>query len=509
MPPTDEVVPARLLDKVLDQIESSSNLVYNLAMLAFIMLSSAGTTLVLWALVKNWHGLDLPARLDYWVAAIALVVSAMVATPAMFLGTALVDRLQRSGIRLRQALISADDASRAKTAFLATMSHEIRTPLNGVLGMAQVLETSDLSPDQREALRMIGESGDLLLAIIGDVLDLARIESGQVALDPSPGPLVSPLRGMVELFRFRAQEAGTELTFTLSGPLPQHVVMDSVRVRQALGNLVSNAVKFTRDGKVSVTLSAQPCEGAQGSPDGGSGWDIILDVRDTGIGIAPDTLARLFQPFEQATADTARKFGGTGLGLAISRRLARQMGGDITVTSALGEGSCFRFRFRVVEAAASVTSMDAARPLPKVELSGRRILVVDDSRINRRVVAGLLRPLGATCLEAEGGQAALAILQETAVDLVLLDINMPGMDGPAVLQALRGLAAPASRTPVIALTADAINRRREDYLALGFQGYLVKPLQRAALVAELANMPARHMPTPAALEQSTQQRLST
>ncbi len=413
-----------------------------------------------------------------WLASIAAIVAIFVAPPPVILGYLLLRRIQSIRDDLRKALQATEIANRAKTEFLANMSHEIRTPLNGVLGMAQILETSDLNPDQREALRIIGESGELLMSIIADVLDLSKIESGQLSLDPAPERLGEVLSATVELFRARAHENNTTLGFEVIGPVPDRVVYDSVRVRQCLANLVSNAVKFTHGGTISVELSADPQD---------DGWKVRLSIRDTGIGIEENTLNRLFQPFEQADASTSRRYGGTGLGLALSRRFARLMGGDIAVQSAPGKGSRFTFWFKAgaVEAQSAVSATQDVSSSLRDALRGKSILVVDDSRINRRVVRGLLQPFGPTCIEAEDGVQALEILAQEHVDLILLDMHMPKLDGLATLARLRAGAQPWAATPVVALTADVLHGRRDDYIALGFEGYLSKPLMRAELEAEL------------------------
>jgi signal transduction histidine kinase/ActR/RegA family two-component response regulator len=477
----DKVLRLPWLDTLLQAAERSNPLKFNLVLIALIVLSSALLMLLLLVWVSALLDRPVPPGMSLQVTLSAAFVSFVVATPTVFFGYALLARIQTIEGDLRQALQSASVANRAKSDFLATMSHEIRTPLNGVLGMAQVLEASDLTAEQREMLNLIGESGEVLMAIIGDVLDLSKIESGRIALDPSVQPLAGLLAGTVDLFRPRAEAQGSRLKLVVEPGLPDTVVYDSIRVRQCLSNLVSNAVKFTQGGNITVTLSARLQD---------EGWRITLTVQDSGIGIDAPARERLFQPFEQASAATARTYGGTGLGLAISRRLARLMGGDITVTSHPGAGSTFVLTFLAgrVPMAAADAGPATGRTRPQMRLDGQRILVVDDSHINRRVVTGLLKPLGPTCLEAADGRAAVDLLTRERVDLVLLDMHMPDLDGPQTLRTLRALPAPASQTPVVALTADALHGKRDDYLAMGFQGYLTKPLRREALFAELTAM---------------------
>lgn len=467
------------LESFLSAAERSDPVMFNMTMILLIVVVSGVLSVALWSLAVTWLGRD-PAQ--NWRALSflsAVTVATIVATPAVWFGYFLLRRIQSIRDDLRVALQATDVANRAKTEFLANMSHEIRTPLNGVLGMAQVLEHSDMTEDQRESLRMIGESGDLLMAIIADVLDLSKIESGHISLEPVPGELADVLAGTVELFRARADEQGTTLVYMVDSDVPEAVIYDSVRVRQCLANLVSNAIKFTRNGQVSVRLSVQPQD---------DGWLVILTVTDTGIGIDAATLPRLFQPFEQADASTSRTYGGTGLGLALSRRFARLMGGEIIVRSEPGTGSCFEMTFyagRIEDADMKPERTGRDIATPRDFLHGYTVLVVDDSRINRRVVQGLLKPFGPVCLEAEDGVHALEVLDRERVDIVFMDMHMPKMDGRTTLAALQKRPPPICHIPVIALTADVLQGKREDYLDLGFHGYLAKPLRRADLEAEL------------------------
>ncbi len=470
--------PPTWFDAFMDKAERSNPFTYNLVMISMIIIVSTGLTLAVWTAALAWMGFD--AGRDWPILSLAsgMVVSALVATPAVLFGSALVTRVEMIRDDLRAALTQTRIANRAKTEFLANMSHEIRTPLNGVLGMAQILEQSELNAEQHDSLRMIAESGTLLMAIINDVLDLSKVEAGQISLDPRTESLEPMIRNTVALFQARAQENGNALVFDCDPDLPEKVIYDSVRTRQCVANLVSNAVKFTQNGRITVNLSAV----AQGDD-----WHIRVQVRDTGIGIEAATLQRLFQPFAQADASTCREFGGTGLGLALSRRFARLMGGDITVESVLGQGSCFELTF-AASAASLIEAPPDSRHAQNLEmgwLARMRILVVDDSRVNRKVVQGLLRPFGPTCIEAENGLAALKILDRMQVDLVLLDMHMPVMDGRTMLSELRKRPGPEARLPVIALTADLIQSRRSDFMELGFQGFLTKPLKRYDLQAEL------------------------
>lgn len=452
----------------------------NAALVAIIFGSSLILSLLFAALFAPLVGMHPEAPLFEIVVLTAAFVSVIIAVPAVMYANALLRKI--SGVRrqLRDALTEATLANRAKSEFLANMSHEIRTPMNGVLGMVQVLDATALTDSQRESLRLIRVSGDMLMSLIDDILDLSRIEAGRIDLRLSANALIRSLADTVALFQARAEENGTSLTFIAAPDTPERLVYDSVRVRQCLGNLVSNAVKFTQGGTITVTLSALP--------QGAGQAEVTLTVQDTGIGMDPAAQRKLFEAFAQAENTPVRDYGGTGLGLAISRRLARMMGGDITVTSAAGVGSCFVFRFRgktltpVSGGAADVVEPVASQT---ANLQGISILVVDDSTVNRRVACGLLAPLGALCHEASGGEEALALLAGCQTDLILLDMQMPGMDGAATLQAIRTSGTPWAQVPVVALTANAMEGERRRCLQMGMQGYASKPVRLAALLEEI------------------------
>jgi signal transduction histidine kinase/ActR/RegA family two-component response regulator len=476
-PPTRRQ-PAQWLDALLHRTEQTSSLTVNTTLICIILVSSIVVSLALAVVFRSLFGLAAEPALFKMVLMISSVVPLVVGVPAVLFSDALITKIKRMSEELRDALAQATLASRAKSEFLANISHEIRTPMNGVLGMAQVLEGTDLTDGQREHLRLIRDSGDMLMAIIDDVLDLARIEAGRIDLHPAPNPLAQALGDTVALFQARAGEQGTALRFVTEPGTPRAAIFDSVRVRQALGNLVSNAVKFTRNGTVTVTLSAR-------APVNGE-FDVVLSVQDTGIGIDPVAQGRLFEAFAQAEKTTVRDYGGTGLGLAISRRLARMMGGDITLSSAPGAGSCFvlSFRAREVTAPQDPVAAETARPALN-SLQGVSILVVDDSAVNRRVARGLLTPLGARCHDADSGAQALTLLGAQPSDLVLLDLHMPEMDGPATLRAIRASGQPWADVPVVALTANAMQGERERCLDMGMQGYATKPVRLSDLQAEI------------------------
>jgi len=424
-------------------------------------------------------------------ATLTIVITLLVAPPFSFF-------LIRQGSRLEaaQALLAeerarrlfevesardaAEAATRVKSEFLANMSHEIRTPLNGVLGMAQALESRPLDPEAREMVATIRESGSNLMSILNDVLDLSKIEAGRLDITPVDSSLLHTLRQVHALFLPAAQEKNVSLVFSSDVLETQALRFDPVRVRQCALNLVSNAVKFTREGQIEVKLSVTPAS------DGST--LVTIEVSDTGIGMDDKTAERLFEAFSQADASTTRKFGGTGLGLAISRKLARMMGGDIVAYSRPGEGSVFVLTFHAdAPIAAPVTTTSALPDVGKAtHLRGARVLLTDDNVINRQVVRLFLQPQGAVITEATNGREALDALSRDDFDLVLLDVHMPVMDGVEAIRRIRESSAAWRGVPVIALTADAMAGDRERLLAIGMSGYVSKPIDQTQLLSAIA-----------------------
>ena len=424
-------------------------------------------------------------------ATLTIVITLLVAPPFSFFLIRQGARLEAAQAQLAEeragrlfevesARDAAEAATRVKSEFLANMSHEIRTPLNGVLGMAQALESRPLDSETREMVATIRESGSNLMSILNDVLDLSKIEAGRLDIAPVDTSVLQALRQVHALFLPTAQDKN--VSFLLSSDVPETEVLrfDPVRVRQCVLNLVSNAVKFTRDGQVEIKLSV--------SPTGADRTLVTIEVSDTGIGMDDRTCARLFEAFSQADASTTRKFGGTGLGLAISRRLARMMGGDIVVYSRPGEGSVFVLTFLAdapIPIPVSTTSprLDASKAM---RLRGARVLLTDDNAINRQVVRLFLQPQGAVITEASNGREALDALLRDNFDLVLLDVHMPVMDGLETIRRIRQSDAAWHGLPVIALTADAMAGDRERLLAIGMSGYVSKPIDQAQLLAAIA-----------------------
>jgi len=360
----------------------------------------------------------------------------------------------------------ADEASEAKGRFLATMSHEIRTPLNGIIGLSRLLEAMAVPSEAADMVRMIRSSGDALLRVINDVLDFSKVEAGKLELEVAPFHLGLALEESIGLFRAAAAEKGLRLGCDLSPELPVYVAGDQTRLRQVVMNLISNSLKFTSSGE--VVLSARVERADETS------YCIAVEVRDTGIGMTPDQLPRLFLSFNQADASISRRYGGTGLGLAISKRLVEMMGGTIQVESTSGEGT--RFRFTVLMGHAQEPAKSRAAP-PTVA-AGRhlRVLVAEDNVVNQKVVLMLLEKLGVKADLAADGSEAVAAIVGNHYDLVLMDVQMPVVDGLAATMEVRS-RLPQERQPVIfGLTAHATTEYREICLGAGMNGYLTKPL---------------------------------
>ncbi len=400
---------------------------------------------------------------------------------------------------LDEARRSAESAARAKADFLATMSHEIRTPMNAVIGFTDLLRGSPLNAEQRENVDLIHESGEHLLTLINDILDFSKIEAGRLELESAPFDLPACLRSAVALLVPRAAAKNLVLRAEFAPDLPVLLRGDATRIRQILVNLLSNAVKFTECGAVTVRASARP------APDGQ--LEIAVAVHDTGIGIPADRVDRIFERFTQAEASTTRRFGGTGLGLAISRRLAELHGGTLRASSEPGRGSVFTFTFLAPPIGGASASAAPLAPPPVFPLLSQqypfRLLVAEDNPVNRKVIGRTLEKLGYTPLIVDDGAAALAALHADDFDLVLMDIEMPVMDGTTATRRLRA-ELPAARQPVVvAITAHALGDQRGELLDRGLDDYLAKPIRAPELSALLSRVPAllaqrRNPPVPPA-----------
>ncbi len=385
-------------------------------------------------------------------------------------------RLRTLNANLKRARDQADAANVAKSAFLATMSHEIRTPLNGVLGMAQAMARDELPEAQRERLAVIRQAGETLLVLLNDLLDLSRIEAGRLELEDGLVDIARIAEGTQATFTTLAAEKDLYFCLEIEDSARGYWRGDPTRVRQVLYNLVSNAVKFTARGSVQVNVARK-------------GAHLVLNVTDTGPGIAPDRLGSLFDKFVQADASTTRKFGGSGLGLAICRELCGLMGGTITVQSVVDQGSSFTVRLPLPPAEAPEPVPAQNGPLGLIAPEGRlvRVLAAEDNAMNQLVLKTLLSPMMIDLHIVDDGERAVEAWADGAWDVILMDVQMPRMDGPTAARAIRAReeAEGRPRTPIIALTANAMSHHEKEYLDAGMDALTPKPIELERLLGAL------------------------
>jgi PAS domain S-box-containing protein len=387
---------------------------------------------------------------------------------------------KQSEVAIMRARDAAEAANRAKSEFLANMSHEIRTPLNGVMGVASALAQTPLTDAQAEMVGLIETSGQTLEAILADVLDLARVEAGRLELKVEPFDLGDCLKSAAALFRPAVEGKGLGFDIDIAPEAEGVFVGDAVRIRQVISNLLSNAVKFTSTGRLGLKASARNETGGR--------TRLTLTVSDTGIGFLPEVKARLFERFQQADGSITRRYGGTGLGLAISRALAEAMGGDLQAESTHGEGATFTFTLRLERADRSQAAAPAAPPTLSHGEREPRVLLAEDHAINRKVVELLLGQVGVDLVTVENGAEAVDAAAAGAFDLILMDMQMPVMDGLTAIRAIRQHERDrrASLTPIWGLSANALPEHIAASMAAGADGHLTKPISGAALLGVLA-----------------------
>ena len=379
--------------------------------------------------------------------------------------------IQAANDRAQEERRRAEVASAAKSDFLAVVSHEIRTPMNAVMTASNLLAGSDLDPRQREQVIMLRDAGDVLIGLLNDVLDFSKIEAGKMQLEEADIDLIDRLRALERLWAPKASGNGVALSLHLAEDLPRCVRTDPLRLQQILFNLISNAVKFTAEGRIEI----------------GADWDaaasrLNVSVADTGCGIPEDRLPFIFDLFEQVDAGITRRHGGTGLGLAITCKLAQLMKGSVSVESRIGEGSTFRLSLPMTPSTALPQTVH--RPDPPASPRALNLLAADDHPVNRRILGMLLEPLGCDLTFAENGQEAVDLAGDRRFDAILMDMQMPVMDGLSATRAIRAEGANAA-TPIIAITANAMDGHRAAWEAVGVTAFVTKPIQPALLSAAL------------------------
>lgn len=374
--------------------------------------------------------------------------------------------------KLREAKVRVEEGSKAKTQFLSTMSHEIRTPMNAIIGMTNLLSQQNPREDQVEQIEILDFSAKTLLSLINDVLDFSKIESGKIEFENTRFELVSLVKGVYESFHYKAESKGIELHYRIDPSVPDNIVGDPARLTQILNNLVSNALKFTEEGEVEIAVDVVEKRDNE--------VKMAFLIKDTGIGIPPDKQDHIFKSFTQARADTTRRFGGTGLGLAISKQLTELQGGAIKLSSQLGKGSTFRVYLTFETPAKEGGSASIAEePTHEVsDLAGTRVLLVEDNLVNQKVASRFFEMWNVEVTIANNGREALDIYSESDFDLVLMDLQMPEMDGYEAAARIRALSDDKKRkVPIIALTAAALKEVKSEVNNAGMDDFISKPFK--------------------------------
>ncbi|PXA95608.1 hybrid sensor histidine kinase/response regulator [Caulobacter sp. D5] len=421
---------------------------------------------------------DAPLANALWFGVLLLIFSVAVAARTLEAALKAEEAAKAEAERRRH---EAEEAVAAKSAFVAMISHELRTPISAILAGAARLHSEVPEASSKVHAQLIADAGAMMRTLLNDLLDFSRLEAGRMAVERAPYNLRQALADTLRLWRPEAQKKGLKLRVEGAVGLPRWVSGDSLRLRQVLNNLLSNAIKFTEQGGVTVALAAHRQ---------GEGWTLEIAVTDTGRGIEPEVMPRMFTPFDQLNAEVMRRHGGSGLGLVISRELARLMGGDLSAASeGLGHGATMRFTLRLDEAQAPAAADDVA------SIVGARVLVVDDHVVNRRAIELVLQTFGVTPVLAESGEQALEILASAVFDAVLMDVYMPGLGGRETTRVLRAEPGLNRGVPVIAVTASSTPKDWEACRAAGMNAHVAKPIDpaqlHAALVEVLPVIPAR------------------
>ncbi|GJL94051.1 MAG: hypothetical protein DHS20C05_04560 [Hyphococcus sp.] len=416
-----------------------------------------------------------PAYLSFWTTLPLIILTAGL---MITLGVFQREINQVTGF-LTAARERAEAGNKAKSAFLANMSHEIRTPMNGVLGLCQALSRTPLNDEQRSLLKIIDQSGEALTTLLNDILDLSKIETDKLVITTAPYQPVEVIEAVKSLYAHNAAEKGIELHCAYGNDVNIEVIGDAIRIRQVLCNLVSNALKFTRTGAVTISLHNCPARSTTGE-------ELVFTVEDTGVGMDAIQAKEMFKPFVQGDDSLTRAVGGTGLGLAISRELVSLMSGWIDVDTTLGKGSRFSFAVPLVLSAhqAPIQNARIANDTPITAPRALNILAAEDNQINQLALKQLLKPLKSNLKIVSDGRQAIEAWRESAYDIILMDIQMPEMDGVEATTQIRALEEnlPRPRTPILALTANAMSHQVDEYLAAGLDGHVAKPIDENALV---------------------------